>query len=258
MRNRLATSSSDLDHSQSLYLSNSSCAVQRRQLPAEHQVIYFGPERYESRYKYPLVVWLHSCNSSELELEGVMPALSLQNYVGTAPRAPLSSKRGSGRFYWGQSVTAVAVAEEIIFESISSASQHFSIDTNRVFLAGFGSGATMAARVALRYPESFAGAIAICGAFPNEQFALSKIHSARHLPLFWLYGEHSKAHGIQHVCETLPVLHAAGLTLDIRQYPCGDELLSNMLSDANHWMMRHVTSQPICETPADSSAFSVN
>lgn len=247
----------EIDFSASYDVSHTSCAVKRQQFPAEHQVAYFGPERYESRYKYPLVVWLHSCHSSELELEGLMPALSLQNYVGIAPRGPLASDR-CGRFYWGQSVASVAVAEEIVFESISGVSRHFSVDTDRVFLAGFGSGATMAARIALRYPELFAGAIAICGSFPNEQFALSKIQSARTLPILWMYGEQSARHGIQHVCETLPVLHAAGLSLDIRQYPCGDELLTNMLSDANHLMMQIVTNQPSGETPSNTSAFSIN
>ena len=187
-----------------------------------------------------------------------MPALSLQNYVGCAPRGSISSTRGRGRFYWGQSITAVAVAEEIIFGSIESAARQFSVDEKRVFLAGFGSGASMAARVALHYPDQFAGAIAICGTFPNEQCVLSKIQQARSLPMLWMYGEHSQSKGVQHICEVLPVFHAAGLSMDIRQYPCGDELLSNMLSDANHWMMQVVTNQPSAEISAGTGSFSVN
>lgn len=258
MRNRIATSSSSLDLPANLQVSHTSCAVQHQPASTEHQVSYFGPERYEPRYQYPLVLWLHSCHSCELELEGVMPALSLQNYVGCAPRGPISSNRSRGRFTWGHSVTAVAVAEEIIFGSIDSASRLFSVDSKRVFLAGFGSGASTAVRVALRYPDQFAGAIAICGAFPNEQCVLSKIEKARSLPLLWMYGEHSQNNGIQHVCETLPILHAAGLSMDIRQYPCGNELLTNMLSDANHWMMQVVTSQPSAAITSETSAFSVN
>jgi phospholipase/carboxylesterase len=187
-----------------------------------------------------------------------MPALSLQNYVGCAPRGPITSNRSNNRFVWGQSVAATAVAEEIVFESIENVSRTFSIHSRRIFLAGFGSGATMAARIGLRYPELFAGVIPICGQFPNEQFALSKIGKARTLPILWMYGENSERHGVQHVCQTLPVLHAAGLTLDIRQYPCGDELLANMLSDANHWMMQLVTNQPCVENTASADTFSVN
>ncbi len=189
-----------------------------------------------------------------------MPALSLQNYVGCAPRGPLSSKQGCGRFTWGQTPSATAVAEEIIFESIERSSEQFSIHGSRVFLSGFGSGATMAMRIGLRYPEYFAGVVAVCGQFPNEQCALSKLDRARSLPIFWAYGEHSRRNGVQHICETLPILHAAGLSADIRQYPCSDELLSNMLSDANAWIMQLITRQPAGNSSAyaEAEVFSTN
>lgn len=260
MRNRIASSSEAMGLSASYQVAETSCAVQHEPTSFEHQVAWFGPERYESRYEYPLMLWLHSCNSSEGELENVMPALSLQNYVGCAPRGPLSSKQGQGRFQWGQSPTATAIAEEIIFESIDQASQHFSIHASRIFLTGFGSGASMALRVALRYPERFAGVVAVCGQFPNEQCALSRLDRARSLPVLWMYGEHSRRCGIPHICETLPVLHAAGLSVDIRQYPCGDDLLSNMLGDANAWMMQLITQQPATDSglSANVEVFSAN
>lgn len=102
----------------------------------------------------------------------------------------------------------------------------------------------MALRLALRYPEHFAGVVAICGQFPNEERSLVRLNQARNLPMLWLYGEHSKICSIGDVCETLPLLHSASLAVDIRQYPCGDELLTNMLSDTNAWLMEQVTSQP--------------
>jgi hypothetical protein len=32
-------------------------------------------------------------------------------------------------------------------------------------------------------------------------------------------------------------MHAAGCTVALRQYPCGDELTTTMLSDLDRWMM---------------------
>jgi hypothetical protein len=32
-------------------------------------------------------------------------------------------------------------------------------------------------------------------------------------------------------------LHAVGCTVDLRQYPCGDELSTNMLADLDRWVM---------------------
>jgi phospholipase/carboxylesterase len=259
MRNRIVSSQSDQASSpRGLSSTDSACGIHRVSALVEHQLCLFGPERYESGYDYPLFVWLHSCHSSEGELETIMPALSLQNYVGCAPRGPIPSDQSCGRFVWGKSSTAAAVADEIIFSSIESATEHFSVHPKRVFLAGFGSGATMALRLALRYPQQFAGVVAICGKFPNEDRSLVRLHQARHLPILWLYGEYSETSSIQHICETLPLLHSASLAVDIRQYPCGDELLSNMLSDANAWLMEQVTNQPAQSEAQQQETFSQN
>ncbi len=44
----------------------------------------------------------------------------------------------------------------------------------------------------------------------------------------------------------------------IRQYPAADELLSNMLSDMNHWVMEHVTNQPAAMDHTVEASFSRN
>ena len=224
----------------------------------EHQVCLFGPERYEARYDYPLVVWLHSCHSSEHELESVMPELSLQNYVGCAPRGTTASDPDGRFFGWSQSAASSAIAEEVVFESIALAQKTFSISDQRIFLAGFGGGGTMAWRLALRYPKRFAGVVSICGDFPHRNQPLTNLANARALPTLWLYGAESQQCGIQQVCDTLPVLHTASLAVDIRQYPCGNELLSNMLDDVNNWLMEQVTRQPAVFETAREESFSKN
>lgn len=210
----------------------------------DHQVCLFGPERYEPRYDYPLIVWLHSCASGERELENVMPELSLQNYVACAPRGTQACEAHGRLFRWSDEPTSAAIAEEVVFDAIEHAKRDFSIADNRIFLAGFGGGGSMAWRIALRYPQRFAGVISMCGNFPQEHHPLSNYANARDMPTLWMYGAESKQCGVEQVCESLPVMHAANLSVDIRQYPCGDELLTNMLSDANSWLMERVTSQP--------------
>jgi len=222
-----------------------------------HQVCLFGPERYESRYHYPLIVWLHSCHSAERELENVMPALSLQNYVACGPRAPLSCDTTGHLFRWGRSAAALAIAEELVFDAIELASSQFSIAPERVFLAGFGGGGTMAWNIALRYPQRFAGVVSICGEFPHHQ-PLANIGLARQLPSLWMVGADSTNCGVQHMCEALPIMHSASLNVDIRQYPCGNELLTNMLEDTNSWLMERVTSQPANFENSVEESFSRN
>lgn len=257
MRNRLPSSSELTGRIEKLHdSSHLSLATQHAFL--HQQVCLFGPERYEPRYDYPLIVWLHSCQSAERELENVMPALSLQNYVACAPRGPISSDPHGRLFRWGRSAASVAIAEELVFDSIELAKAQFSIASDRVFLVGFGGGGTMAWRIALRYPQRFAGVVSICGEFPSQHQPLSNIASARHLPTMWMVGAESPNCGIQHMCEALPVMHSASLSVDIRQYPCGNELLSNMLYDANSWLMERVTSQPANFEDSVEESFSKN
>jgi phospholipase/carboxylesterase len=257
MRNRLCSSSELTGNLDKLQVSKHDTPAAEPSF-LEHQVCLFGPERYEARYDYPLIVWLHSCHSSEFELENVMPELSLQNYVACAPRGTLSCDEHGKYFRWGQSAAATAIAEEVVFESIDLARQEFSIAESRIFLAGFGGGGTMAWRLALRYPQRFAAAIAICGDFPHRNQPLLNIAKARTLPTLWLYGADSSSCGIRQVCESLPVLHSASLAVDVRQYPCGNELLSNMLVDMNSWIMEHVTRQPAEFAALTEESFSRN
>ena len=244
MRNRLDRSQEPGSQLELVQQSQRSTTVQAPATRADIPHFLFGPERYEPRYEYPLIVWLHSCHSNERELEDVMPLLSMQNYVACAPRGTNASEIAGRRFLWSQSRAAATVAEESIFAAIEAAQNDFSIARQRVFLAGFGSGGTMAWRIALRYPHQFAGVVSICGQFPKNNQPLNNLASARQLPILWMYGQESHNCGVEHICETLPLLHAARMGATIRQYPVGDELLTNMLSDLNHWLMEQVTNQP--------------
>jgi phospholipase/carboxylesterase len=257
MRNRL-------DRSQEPGIQLDWSHISRQAAPAtesarpEAPLALFGPERYEPRYQYPLVVWLHSCHSNERELESVMPALSLQNYVACAPRGTHASEACGHQYFWSQSRAAMAVAEEVVFAAIAGATQQFSIARERIFLAGFGGGGSMAMRIALRYPHQFAGAVNICGQFWQEGQPLTNLAGARQVPLLWMYGDQSTRCGVEHVCGALPVMHAARLRVAIRQYPSQDELLSNMLSDMNHWLMQLVTRQPARIEDTVEESFSRN
>ena len=259
MRNRLDGSSSDLStRLEKLYATLTQAPEHSKPTSYGSSVCLFGPERYESRYEYPLIVWLHSCNSNEQELAQLMPNLSMQNYVACAPRGTRATDPCGKQFQWGTSATSAALAEESVFEAINTARSEFSVAANKVFIAGFGGGGSMAWRIGLRYPDYFAGVVNICGQFPAQHQPLAKLATARKLPALWMYGEHSDLNGVDHVCETLPVLHAARLSVHMRQYPCGNELLSNMLTDMNHWLMERVTNQPARFEEIREESFSRN
>ena len=208
----------------------------------------FSPLHYESGYAYPLVVWLHGPGDDERQLRRIMPLVSLRNYVAIAPRGTQAVENDSERsFKWAQTEQQIDNATESIIECIEFAQDRFHIAASRVFLAGYRSGGTMAIRLAFQFPEQFAGVISFAGPFPQGLNPLRRVNALRTLPLLLTMGRKSQCYSETQLCHDLRLAHAAGLSVSVRQYPCGDELTTAMLTDSDRWIMGHV-----CGTAADS------
>ncbi len=199
----------------------------------------FAPLHYETDYAYPLVVWLHDTGGDERDLKQVMPLVSLQNYVAVAPRGSQATEEQDDYegCEWKQAGDPIEEAEARVLECVAMAKRRYHIHTDRVFLAGYGSGGTMALRVAWNHPERFAGVASLCGAIPREFSPLRRINEMRHLTCLLASAKQSQRYSESQACQDLRLLHAAGCTLNIRQYLCGDVLMTDMLSDLNHWIM---------------------
>lgn len=214
----------------------------------KHTCATFTPLHYEANYAYPLLVWLHGPGDDETQLRRIMPLVSLRNYAGVAPRGTVSMERAGANersghkpgFTWAQTRAHVALAEQAVFDAIESSCERFSIAPQRVFLAGFDCGGTMAFRLAMNHPTRFAGVLSLGGEFPAERTPLLHLTDARRVPVFLAYGRDSRAYATPTVCDNLKLLHAAGMNVALRQYPCGHELTTQMLSDMDRWMMEQV------------------
>ncbi len=201
--------------------------------PRDHRFVLFAPQHYESRYGYPLVVWLHGPGGTPRQLQRVMPLISMRNYVGVAPALP-PRDADSGEFDRGSTESAVGHA-------VAAARKRFHIRADRVFLLGCQESGTMALRLALDHPQDYAGVVSFGGCFPTHAGCLVRLHDARQLPLMLAVGARSRRYPEAQVCRDLRLLHAAGMSVAIRQYPVEDELTTVMLADANTWMMEIIT-----------------
>jgi phospholipase/carboxylesterase len=209
----------------------------------------FAPLHYEPDYSYPLIVWLHGHCDDERQLLRVMPLVSMRNYMAVAPRGTCirseerNEERAKGFGYsWGQSHGDTVQAEQRIFDAIDSAVEKFNIAADRVFLAGFDCGGTMAFRIAMNNPDRFAGVLSLCGPFPNGRAPLGNIAKARDLPVFLAVGRNSSHYSPDDACENLRLLHSAGVSVALGQYPCGQELTPQMLADLDRWIIEQICS----------------
>lgn len=206
----------------------------------------FAPQHYEPRYAYPLLVWLHDSGEDEWQLLEVMPLVSLRNYVAVGPRGVLvRDATGADQWGWSQARPQVDLAEERVFAAIDAASRRYHVDRRRIFLAGAGSGGTMALRIAAAWPERFAGAASLGGPLPEAHWApLSQWNRVRNLPVFLAVGGHSRTYSPTRACEDLRLLRTAGLvSITLREYrPCTHPVIPHALRDLDRWIMEHIDS----------------
>jgi phospholipase/carboxylesterase len=215
-------------------------ASRRRERTAPPCYSLFAPLHYERRYAYPLLVWLHDDGGNERELRQLMPHVSVRNYVAASARGTMKSE-GSGRAYaWEQSPAAIGESAERVRQCIDVARQRFNVHSERVFIAGNGRGGTMALRLALQHPEWFAGAVSLGGAMPTGHAPLGRVNQARSLPLFLASCRESEDYPPARVADDLRLLHSAGFSLALRQYPGEHDLTTVMLADMDRWLMEQV------------------
>jgi phospholipase/carboxylesterase len=205
----------------------------------------FMPEGYEPNYAYPLVVWFHSCASSEWELDGVASNLSLRNYVAIALRGNRRDHPLRNLFGWQVTETGVAQVEESLFEAIDELKSRMQLNGRAVFLAGYGSGATMAQAIALRYPQQFAGVIAIEGSIPRLPRLLSQWEAARKLPIVSMYGQSESSAMTSQALEFLRFAQTAHLNAYPAIFPGAQGLDSTMLQIADRFMMQRVRGEGV-------------
>lgn len=113
----------------------------------------FVPEGYEPNYAYPLVVWFHDAGQDERLLQRLMPHVSDRNAVGLALRG--EQVRGGGGFAWPHAARGPRLTE--LAAAIRELRHHCHIHTERVILAGQGTGAAVAAELFFARPEWFGG-----------------------------------------------------------------------------------------------------
>jgi phospholipase/carboxylesterase len=205
---------------------------------------WFAPLHYEPNYAYPLLVWLHGGGDSEHQLRRIMPHISLRNYVAVALRGTLEVPRRSGSgigYRFLQQADHVTQAEEQVLSAAYEAQRRFNIRADRVFLAGYECGGTMAFRLAASRPADFAGVISLCGPFPGHGAPLANLSSVRQLPLFVASCRQGRFYPPQQVCDDLRLFHAAGMSITLREYPGEDSLSPSMLADVDRWIMEQIT-----------------
>ena len=198
---------------------------------------------YEPGYAYPLIVWLHGAMDNESQLRRIMPLTSTRNFVAVGPRGTSqhsSRVNGFPAYYWSQDEANIDAASRRVEMAIQSASDQYNIHRRRVFLAGYQDGATMALRLALQNPNDYAGVISISGGLPAGHAPLRNVGMFEKLPILLMHCHQSSYYTESELCDDIRLGYSAGLKMDVREYLCGDGIMTDMLEDMNGWVMDQI------------------
>jgi phospholipase/carboxylesterase len=234
----------------------------------------FVPQQYEPNYPYPLLVLLHARGGDEGQMVRSMPAMSWRNYVGLGLRGPervIRKGRDAG-YGWGpgfargdrlppRAAPAEPDAEMVrrwlqdgpadpmdrledaVFAAVLQTRRALHVHSERIFLVGCGEGAAVCYRLALTYPERFAGVVALNGWIPSGFRPLGRLKACRELRILVVHGQWNARVPIQSARRDVAMLRAGGLHVAFQAYPCAHRLTSPMLADVDTWLINQCTSE---------------
>lgn len=198
------------------------------------------PESYEARYAYPLVVWFHENGSSEAELTSIMPKISERNYVGLALRGNVNLESGFG---WSMSDDEIDKLIDDVEAHVRTCRRQYHVHSERIYLAGYGAGASAAMALLLRKPEWFGGAACLLGSFPKLRVPSHRFNELRNKRILLTTSAANRSSGVGDVVAAGRLLYASGMQIGTRVYQeAGVSPSNKMLRDLNHWLMDDVCS----------------
>jgi phospholipase/carboxylesterase len=211
------------------------------QTPRPLPVRTFLPTGYEPRYPYPLLVFFHGHGGNEEQILRLAPRLSRRNFISIGLRGPVEASRRAFEHHayaWGGSAY-LAMLEDYLVRAVLQTRRSYHVHSERIYLAGFAEGATLAYQLGLGLADKVAGVISLNGSMPRHQRPLLRLPEARALRVFI-------AHGIANsiVPLSLPradhrLLASAGLSVKLHTYPTNHRMHPDMLRDLNRWIIAH-------------------
>jgi phospholipase/carboxylesterase len=212
------------------------------QAPGAWPLRTFLPFGYEPNYPYPLLVFLHGNGSSEEQILRLAPRLSRRNYICIALRGPTEAAArpdGTASFGWGDD-PGNAMVEEYVFRAIEQTRRNFHVHSERLFLAGFREGATLAYTLGLTFPERFAGVISMNGCMPRRGGPLLRLPDVRKLKVLIGHGVANAIVPQKLARDDFRLLYTAGLSVKLHSYATNHHIHPEMLRDIDRWIMRQI------------------
>jgi phospholipase/carboxylesterase len=208
--------------------------------PRRLPVRTFLPTGYEPKYPYPLLVFFHGHGGNEEQVLRLAPRLSRRNYICIGLRGPqLLGLRADGRtgYGWGLPGHFDTLLEEYVLRAVEQTRRQYHVHSERIYLAGFCEGASLAYRLGLMFPSKFGGLISLNGAMARHGGPLLRLSEVRQLRVLIGHGIANAIVPLSQARADCRLLYTAGLSVRMHTYPTTHRLHPDMLRDVNRWIM---------------------
>src|SRR5207237_9885678 len=120
---------------------------------------------------------------------------------------------------WGRDGQFDGLIEDYVLRAVEQTRRSFHVHSERIYLAGFCEGATVAYRLGVQFPERFAGLIALNGVMPRHGCPLLRLPEIRQLRVLIGHGIANAVVPLALARQGFRLLSPAGLDVTIHTYP---------------------------------------
>jgi phospholipase/carboxylesterase len=194
--------------------------------------------------KPPLLLLLHGYGANEDDLFSLAPYLD-ERFMIVSARAPnMLQPMSYAWFNLGFTPQGIIVNPEEVESSrrtihkfLGEIVKAYECDPNAVYLMGFSQGAMMSLAVALTYPGSAAGVVAMSGrVLPQLLQLVADKEALTGLPIFVAHGSRDMLIPINSGREARAKLSELPVELTYREYDMGHEISYDSLKDIAEWL----------------------
>jgi phospholipase/carboxylesterase len=187
------------------------------------------PDHYESRYAYPLIVWLTGADEPQSAFRPLMRRISERNCLGVAVPA------ATGRHL-----------EDSISEAVTGVRRKYHVHSERIYLAGTGLQGALALETGFNRPEWFGGIVSLSTELPAQRQWLNRFDALRGKRVFLGAGR-DDADRIASTRQFQRLLWSAGLSVHAFTYDADEQLDDGILRQIDRWMIHAIENSAIVE-----------
>ena len=197
------------------------------------------------------VIWLHGLGADGHDFEPIVPYLGLDDQgvrfvFPHAPRRPVTINMGLIMRAWydirgldvGSDPDVKAIRESVVqVAALVDRERERGIGSARIVLAGFSQGGVIALHVALRYPETLAGAVALSTYLPDDPLLeTEKSDANERIPILQAHGLYDQVIPLALAEAARDRLQALGHPVTWTTYPMQHEVHPDEIADLGAWL----------------------